>query len=50
MTLEEYVSELHREVEAFAEYWRKSSQETPEHFPEELDIGDWDEQFRTWID
>lgn len=44
MTLEEYKSELLSDVERFIDYW--VSQKDKDMFPESMDLGDWDEQFR----
>lgn len=45
MTFEQYLIELRRDVEQFKTYWRDNNAATPDEFPMEMGLGDWDEQF-----
>lgn len=46
MTVEEYRLELLRQAEEFIDYW--VSQKDKDMFPESMDEGEWDEQFRIY--
>lgn len=46
MTVEEYRIELLRQAEEFVDYW--ISQKDKDMFPESMDEGEWDEQFRVF--
>lgn len=44
MTAFEYIELRKKELNAFAEDWEKSREESPEDWPSTLDEGDWYEQ------
>lgn len=46
MTLEEFIKELHARVDAFAADFRKNQKENPDYYPENMEPGQWDEQFQ----
>jgi len=48
MTLDEALTELRSDVDAFEKWWREEHAKNPEHFPLEFpenDAGQWTEQF-----
>lgn len=46
--LTEFMKEQIDEVSAFFDYWVCNMDEDPEHFPQVMAPGEWDEQFRAW--
>ncbi len=38
------------EMEDFMEYWKYQSSLDPVNFPNELEPGEWDEQFKIWVE
>lgn len=48
--LEVYSLEVERDIKRFREYWEKMGKNDPVNFPIKLDLGQWDEQFRAFID
>ncbi|WP_269581863.1 hypothetical protein [Roseibium sp. Sym1] len=49
MTLEEFIFEQHEAVNRFYRFWQTQQQgENREHFPAEMEPGDWDDQLRTF--
>lgn len=45
-SLEDFVTEQHAALERFVVFWRKGLVHEPEHFPRDMPLGEWDEQFR----
>lgn len=45
LTLDQYVQRLIDEAHAFAANWRANHAVDPEHWPMEMGLADWDEQF-----
>ena len=53
MTLEEFIAEAHKQVEAFKAMWIAESAkgemiDVDLIYPTEMDASEWDEQFRAW--
>lgn len=49
MTLDEFVESELRNIAAFRRFWINSRKNNAEHFPLEMEAGEWDEQFHMWI-
>lgn len=45
MTLEEFIAEMKKDIDKFEVNWRKQNVAKPEHWPMEMNEGDWYEQF-----
>lgn len=45
ITLDEFVAEMRERIDKFEKYWEKNNKENPEHFPNKMYSGEWDEQF-----
>lgn len=45
ITLDEYIVQLKNDVEDFEKYWNARSKGNPKHFPSQMYLADWDEQF-----
>ena len=45
MKLNEYVTSLQERLKKFQALWEKMNSENPDHWPAEMNEGDWDEQF-----
>ena len=45
MKLEKYIQLSIRELKLFEEFWKAENKNNPEFFPEDLEPGQWDEQF-----
>jgi len=51
MPLNEYLEQMAEDVKNFQAYWVKSKETDPESFSDDdRQIGDWDEQFSSWIE
>ena len=48
MTVDEWVQEEIKRIEAFREKWRAENLKDAEIYPSEMDPGEWDEQYRCW--
>lgn len=48
MSLDEFVAEQKAELDRFAAEWRKNQAKDPEHWPERMAPGEWDEQLRAF--
>jgi hypothetical protein len=44
-TLDQFVAEMKQDLERFAISWRKQNAKKPEHWPMEMNVGDWYDQF-----
>lgn len=49
MTIDEYVAELKRDADRFAESWKKNNATTPERYPNEMAPGEWFEQYLSFF-
>lgn len=46
MKLEEFIKEMHDDVDAFHRYWKKQQRgKHSKHFPDKMEAGEWDQQF-----
>jgi hypothetical protein len=50
MDLNDFCEESHRDITRFLVYWVASHVNNPEMFPMDMQPGDWDEQFRLFLD
>jgi hypothetical protein len=50
MTLTQWVDEEKRLLTEFEHHWRRSNKEDPEAYPDDLDTGEWLEQFMFWTE
>lgn len=48
MTLDEYITNEVKTLEQLKAYWIKESKKSPEQYPSELEIQDWDEQYAAY--
>ncbi len=48
MTLSEFIKEMRSDLDRFEADWRKRQEDQPDEWPEEMDAGDWLEQFITF--
>jgi hypothetical protein len=48
MTLDEFIKSMKQDLDAFRANWKEQQSEVPEHFPNDLDEGDWYDQFLTF--
>ncbi len=46
MTILEWSSEEKKRIDRFVDSWREGNTQNPEHFPNEMPEGEWDEQYR----
>lgn len=44
-TLDQWQRELLEQVEGFVQFWEEQHNKLPDHYPLEMEAGDWDEQF-----
>ena len=49
-TFDEWFAEEQARLVRFNEWWKSHRESEPEHFPETLTPGDWDEQYGIWND
>lgn len=49
MSLDEFITESRQDVERFRLHWLKQHDAKPEHFPTEMNPGDWFDQFITFL-
>jgi hypothetical protein len=49
MTLEEFILESKRDVDRFREMWADSAKADPVAFPDDMNPGDWFDQFMMFI-
>lgn len=45
MTLEQFEEQMKKDIEAFVAFWCAGRELTPEKYPEDLQLEDWQEQF-----
>jgi hypothetical protein len=45
MNINEFIFEKIKTIEQFEQYWNLMIEENPKSFPDELNEGDWDDQF-----
>ena len=45
MKLSDWQEEMLADINEFVEYWHTRHKTLPEHYPLEMEPGDWDEQF-----
>lgn len=50
MSLDEFLTEERARIAAFEKFWRDGVAASPERFPTDLGLGDWDEQLLMFID
>ena len=48
MTLQQWKDEILENLKFFSQYWEEQIEMNPEHFPDDLLLGDWDEQFNSF--
>lgn len=48
MTLEEFAELLRESVDAFEKYYRVEAENNPEFWPQDMEAGDWFDQFMLW--
>ena len=48
MTLEKYMEKTKKELDNFADFYKKEREKEPEFWPTDMDQGEWDEQFRLY--
>ncbi len=48
MTLEEFVKKEKENIKRFEKWWKEQEKKIPEHYPHEMEWGDWDEQYMLW--
>jgi len=48
LSLDEYVAQEIENIHKFREQWIEKGEDFPEHYPEFLNICEWDEQYRTY--
>jgi len=49
MKLKDFIKEEIDNLNEFADYWEVRSQLDPENFPKEINVGEWSEQYLTWL-
>ena len=49
MKVSEFIESMHNDIDGFNKYWHENMEEFPEHYPKEMDEGEWFEQFMLWI-
>jgi len=50
MTLQEFVEDSKKRLENFRWEWSVGNEKHPEHFPIDLPVGNWDDQFGDFLD
>jgi hypothetical protein len=48
ITLDEFIAEQKSELDKFAAEWRENQAKEPQHWPERMPLGEWDEQLRAF--
>ena len=49
-TCNEYVKLENDLLAQFALWWESMTKKNPETYPDELDVDEWDEQFKAWLE
>lgn len=49
MTIQKYVKEQRKLLDKFEQFWEKRSLRKPDMYPPDLPIGDWEEQFHSFV-
>jgi hypothetical protein len=49
MNIEEFIKDQMEMLKEFQQEWELGKERNPEHYPEELDAGEWDEQLRAFM-
>lgn len=49
LTLEEYIADMHDQINKFKLEWDRNVKEGNKSYPNELTISEWDEQFITFV-
>lgn len=50
MTLDEFVSQMKKHISNFEKEWKMNQGVNPDDWPDEMFIGDWEDQFNTFVE